>query len=289
MVHIEHNCTVVVVMSTTILADGDHMSGNLAREYVAAMRRRNLAAGTIKQRDYVVRAWLEFAGDRWRSCDRRLVEEFLDQRVVTAATRYTRIVHLHMFYRWAMREELCPADPTDLIERPRLPRRLPRPARRSDVEFALTVLSAETSVVVSLMYHAGLRCCEVVRLDWQDVDFERKQMIIVGKGGYHRVAGINDRLSGDLAGSWTGERCGPVIGIETSAKALSALVARRLRSIGVNATAHQLRHLHATRLLEATRDIRLVQHALGHADISSTQGYAAFNPAFAIAGQQGLE
>lgn len=245
------------------------------------MMRRGLRASSIDKRMSAVRRWIDHAGDAWRSSDRELLEEWLDDRQLAARSRYGEISHLHQFYTWARREQLVDADPTELVERPRLPRRLPRPARMGDVDQAIAGADASMRIALSLMVDAGLRCCEVAGLQWTDVDLAARVLYVTGKGGHDRVVGIPTRLV-DLLLSSDGV-AGAVFGRTVSAGRVSQLVNAHLRRCGVAATAHQLRHLYATRLLEATGgNLAAVQQALGHASVVSTQIYAQVDPRRAI-------
>ena len=249
----------------------------MIREYALAMRRRGLTRGTIDARTSCVRRWFEHL--KGRPATRELLEDWLDGRNLSARTRYGNVSHLHMFYLWAQREGYCTDDPTMLVERPRLPRRLPRPAKHAGVAFAITVATPQTALMLVLMVDAGLRCCEVATLDWADVDLQRRVLMVTGKGGHDRVIGIPDRLGAHLEPAGT---AGPVIGRRLSACRVSQIVNQHLRECGVSSTAHQLRHLYATRMLAATHDLTQVQQALGHMSITSTQIYAQVDGARAI-------
>ena len=74
-----------------------------------------------------------------------------------------------------------------------------------------------------------------------------------------------------------------------TADAISQRVRSHMRRRGVTGSAHWLRHTYATRLLEASRDIVVVQQALGHALLTTTQVYAAVNPTWAVQATQLLD
>lgn len=256
------------------------MSGTpVISDYRDAMRRRHLAASTIYARSCTVRRWIEFADD-WTTADGDDFERWLDSLSLGARARYTTISHVHAFYGWARRRRLVVDDPTELIERPRLPRRLPRPARMADVTTAIETAEPWIAAALSMMVDGGLRCCEVAGVEWHDVDLDAGTMFVTGKGGHDRMIGLPARLVGHLA-ALDGFH-GPVIGRRITPTRVSQIVNAYLRSVGVRATAHQLRHLYATRMLAATGDITAVQQALGHASIASTQIYAAINPVTAL-------
>jgi site-specific recombinase XerD len=258
--------------------------------FLTSARRRGLRPASIYKRGRVVRAWCAYLDERGVSVEaatRFDVEGWLDTSRGAARHRYTLVSHLHMFYVWARRNDYATVDPTELVERPRLERRLPRPARAASVDVAIAEADPVMRAMLCLMADAGLRCCEVAALRWGDVDLAAGTIYVTGKGGRDRVVGIPSRLAIALAALDGID--GPVIGRRRSACRVSQLVGGYLRGAGVNATAHQLRHLYATRLYAATDgDLLSVQHALGHASVTSTQIYAAIDPGRAIALAQRL-
>lgn len=231
--------------------------------------------------------WLDHVGERWRQATRTDVEEWLDGRELGARARYTSISHLHCFYEWANREELTFIDPTRAIERPRLPRRLPRPGRVDVIDRMIDSAPADMRAILCLMVDGGLRCCEVARLDWSDVDLEVGTIHVVGKGGHERIVGIPQRLR--LALFVVDAGSGPVTGRELRPARVSRIVNAYMRSVGLTITAHQLRHTYGTRLYRATGgNLLAVQQALGHASVTSTQIYALVDPDVALAAARAL-
>ena len=257
------------------------MDVQMTAEYSRSMKRRNMRPSAIDKRMSEVRGWLSFAGELWVIADEDLVEDYLDTRELGASSRYGAISHLHMFYVWAIRRRLVVEDPTMRIDRPRLPRRLPRPARRVDADAALVEAEPVMAAMLSMMVDAGMRCCEVAVLDWDDVDLVDLKIRVTGKGGHERMVGVPDRLARSLAALDDVE--GRVIGRTITACRVSQLVNRYLHERGVRSTAHQLRHLYATRMLAGTGgNLLAVQQALGHASVTSTQIYAQVDPDTAL-------
>lgn len=267
---------------------GNGWQDEIIWRYVVAMERRNESEGTIRQRWYLVTRWFRHAGERWADPGRELLEEWLDAMSIAPATRYNYISNLHAFYRWANREELTAFDPTLGIERPRLPRRLPRPVRRADAELLIDTAADPYRVALALMADAGLRCCEVAALTWDDVDLDAGVLYVTGKGAHQRVVGIPRRLERILASLDPDER--PVIGCWWSRQRVSDRVGAYLKAHEMPYTAHQFRHLYGTRMYQRTDgDLLAVQQALGHASVSTTQGYALADPATALAAARLLD
>jgi integrase/recombinase XerC len=255
------------------------------------MIRRGLAAGTRYARTRIVRRWfgyLDVAGVGFASARLADVDGFVDELGGGARYRYCAVSHLHQFYIWARRYGHSSADPTELVERPRLPVRLPRPLNAAQVGAALADADPITTIMICLMADAGLRCCEVAALCWSDIDHTSGTLRVSGKGNRERIVGIPQRLAGALRA--VDGLAGPVTGRTLAAHRVSQLVGAHLRAAGVAATAHQLRHSYATRLYAATGgDLLAVQQALGHASVMSTQGYAAIDPGRAVAVARRLE
>lgn len=256
----------------------------LLRELGNSLQRRGYARSTMTRRMSIARAYLEHLEQRgvtFSAAALRDVDEWLDSRPCNVRNRYQLICHLHMVYRWAQRYGYADSDPTELVERPRLPRSLPRPARAAGVDEAIRAGTKRMAAMISLMADAGLRCCEVSRLDWRDVDLGAGVLVVRhGKGGRDRMVGIPPRLMICLAA--LDETQGPVA-TRGNPQMVSRNVGKFLRRMGVDATAHQLRHLYGTRLYEATAgDLLAVQNAMGHASVATTQIYAAIDARRAI-------
>lgn len=247
--------------------------------YAAHMRRRGLATGTRYARSSELRRWIEHVGERWPTATRHDVEDWVDARPLGARARYSAISHLSAFYRWAMREELADRDPTLLVDRPRLPVRLPRPVPAAELDRILAgVGGTGLEVPVLLMLDAGLRCIEVSRLTWSDVDLEAGTLYVFGKGSRERLVGIPRRLRLSLYVA-SAERNGEfVIGHDWTPARVSQVLGGRFRELGCAVSAHRLRHTYATRLYKATAgDLRAVQMTLGHASVATTAIYAAID------------
>lgn len=245
-------------------------------DFRLAMRRRELARGTIAHRICTVRLWLRYldaANVTFAEATRHDVERWLDGRHMKPRARYAAISHLHMFYGWAQREGHVDADPTAIIERPRLPRMLPRPMPELFVDLALASAPPDVRVMIALEAWAALRCCEVAWLDWRDVDLEAGTMLITGKGRRQRAIPIGARLRAELLALDT--TTGPVIGRRLTPGRVSQLINDHLRANGIPFTAHALRHRKLTKLCELTGDLLAVQEYAGHASVATTQVYVA--------------
>lgn len=264
---------------------GEH--GVLLAEYELAQRRRNYARGTTRKRVATARRWLEHIGDQWSAATWRDIDLFGDTRLIAPTTWRDEVSHLSTFYRWAMRADLCLSDPTALVERPRVPQRQPRPATEMEYIRVLSGSAPTMRAILELMGRSGLRCCEVARLRWADVDLVGRAARVHGKGDRDRTVGLPRRVVQALAaidGDAELVFISPTTGVGYKAHRISSLVSQWCHGQGVPVTAHQLRHRYATVLLDAADgDLKVVQEALGHVSVATTEIYAKLNRRRAVA------
>jgi integrase/recombinase XerC len=260
------------------------LKGGVISEFVRSMRRRGLAAGTIRRRWDVLcsfSAWLE--PRPLLDATRADVEAYVDGRrchsggPIGSRTRYGYISHLHCFYEWAMAEELTEHDPTGVIPRPKLRQLLPRPISEADLAVALGHAPGLMRAWLVLAAYGGLRCAEIAGLDVGDVDLSSGCLRVLGKGEKERVVPTHPLVEVEL-GPWVrGRRSGPVFTRPHGGRFPPAMVSREgslfLAGCGLSATMHQLRHRFATRALEVSGDLRAVQELLGHASPTTTAIY----------------
>ena len=135
--------------------------------------------------------------------------------------------------------------------------------------------------MISLMLNAGLRASEVLNIFVKDVDWTSGKLIIKhGKGKKDRIVWINEQDLNILR-QWREKKPDSNLFFTTlkghmiDDRYLRAMVKRRAENAGIskNVHPHLLRHTFATDLLRSTKNIRLVQKALGHASLSSTMIY----------------
>jgi len=202
------------------------------------------------------------------------------------------------FTAWAA--DRSGADATAVLSArgPKLKRRLPRPlsvegasAMLEDVgEGArLPWVAARDTAVVTLLYGSGLRISEALSLTGADHPLP-EVLRIRGKGGKERLVPVlpaaraavtayvaacpHEMTAGEPL--FRGVRGGA---LNPRLVALAMEKARARLGLPASATPHALRHSFATHLLAAGGDLRSIQELLGHASLSTTQGYTAVDAA----------
>jgi integrase/recombinase XerD len=196
------------------------------------------------------------------------------------------------FFKFALRERFIKADPSALIERPRLGRKLPRTLSFEEVERILLAPSIHTprgvrdGAMIFLMYASGLRVSELCTLKLGDLDIRQGTVSPLGKGNKRRIVPVGElaleRLRLYLEQVRThhpsAEKC-DVLFLSPRGKAFTRqgfwkLLAAYARGVGIaQVSPHKLRHSFATHLLKGGADLRAVQAMLGHADLGTTEIY----------------
>jgi integrase/recombinase XerC len=201
------------------------------------------------------------------------LETFLAARRTThrAETRKTIRASFRVYFAWAHRVGLHPADPAQLLMPIRIPATVPRLAPDDAIQRALTGAPLRETGMILLGRLACLRLTELSTL--QIRHRERDVLRILGKGEKQRLVYLNDalipvldELETEAAGSpwyFPGRFTGHI-----HPQAAHKIIQRRT---GWNP--HSLRHAGATAAYRATGDLRAVQEMLGHASMATTQRY----------------
>lgn len=259
--------------------------GGLIGGYTLHLERRNLSPRSIVMyRGILARA------DDWcgglTTATRRQLEAWLDSLPLAPRARYTYISALHGFYVWALSEDLATADPTLKIARPKLPQTVPRPISSADLEQAIRLANRRMRLWLCLAAYQGLRCQEIAGVTVDDVllGYDPPALIVAaGKGRKERVVPLHPETIMAFA-DFRLPRAGfafcrqdrPGSKEPVKAHRVSELVAEYLHGLGINATAHQLRHWFGTSVYAVSLDLRLTQELMGHAHPSTTAGYVKF-------------
>jgi integrase/recombinase XerD len=199
---------------------------------------------------------------------------------------------LRGFFKFLVKERAMRADPSALIERPRLSKRLPKVLsvdeilRITDKPNATKARGLRDLAMIHLMYACGLRVTELCSLRVADLDRQRGVVAVLGKGGKRRLVPVGEVALGHVDTYLADvrpklERPGvSALFLSPSGKPLTRqgfwkLLKRYARAAGVATptSPHKLRHSFATHLLQGGADLRAVQAMLGHADLGTTEIY----------------
>ena len=145
--------------------------------------------------------------------------------------------------------------------------------------------SFRNRTMIKLFLASGLRLSEMINLRWKDINLMTGQLKVVeGKGSKDRILWISESIVEELR-NWKEKQseklriCEYVFTTSSKNKLndrnVRRMVAEYSQKAGINknVSPHTFRHTFASDLLRATKNIRLVQKALGHEDLSTTMIY----------------
>jgi integrase/recombinase XerD len=280
---------------------------HLMLRHVEDLERRNYTPDTIKNRRVILLRFARWLEERAvtdaTAITRAMVERYqrslfhqrkADGKPLSIRTQTERVKLVQLFFAWATKRHLLPANPAADLDYPRPIKSLPEILTASEIAAILAVPATDTALglrdrsILETFYSTGMRRMEVVNLTMHDIDHERGIVrILQGKGQKDRYIPI-----GDIAMHWLGrylaearpdlrpgldERC---IYLNANGRPISRdNLTIRMRAImkaaGIEkpGSCHLFRHTMATHLLEAGCDVRVIQEMLGHTKLETTAIY----------------
>ncbi|HEY3377652.1 MAG TPA: tyrosine-type recombinase/integrase [Armatimonadota bacterium] len=199
---------------------------------------------------------------------------------------------IRAFFTWALDAGHITENPALGIHLQRAPRTIPTFLTDTEVRRLLKSLTGRHSAIakrdralIETFLATGIRLQEMVALDIDDIDLDAKHLHVRrAKGGHSQVKFLNTHLRGLLRGylQWRrkqSEHCPALFisqrGTRLSPRQVGYRFAHWLCEAGIEKaiTPHGLRHTFATRLYSRTGDLLVVQRALGHRNIATTEIY----------------
>lgn len=204
---------------------------------------------------------------------------------------------LKAFYKYLSAEELIDQDPTDLIEGPRLGRKLPDTLSYHEIEKMLNGIDLSSAeggrnrAMLEMLYSSGLRVSELVDLKMNNVYFDIAFLRVIGKGNKERLVPIGrdamrylsiycKDLRGEAPHKPVQQGFDSYVFLNRNGRKLTrvmifTIIKNLARHVGLNKTVspHTFRHSFATHLIEGGADLRVVQEMLGHESITTTEIY----------------
>ncbi len=215
-----------------------------------------------------------------------LMDEGLSPRSVNR-----KISTLKSFFKYLLRNGEIDINPTQKIQGPKTPKRLPVFIDENQIskifttyKFAEGFDGIRDRLLIDILYQTGLRRAEILSLKESDVDIYNTQLKVLGKRNKERVIpfdiSLKRNLEAYLAVKKENNLTGPYLLVTLkntplSPQKISKIVKDVLGAVTTNKkkSPHILRHTFATHLLDNGADINAVKELLGHANLSATQIY----------------
>ncbi len=218
----------------------------------------------------------------------------INEMELSAGTQARVLSGIKSFFRFLLLEDILKMDPTDLLEAPKLKRKLPDFLSLAEIDQLFAAIDHSTPegqrnrAMLETLYSCGLRVSELINLQLSKLYLDAGFVRVIGKGNKERLVPIGGeavkqiKLYKDHIRSLMKIKTGQedVLFLNRRGSALSRvmvfLILKDLTAkagIKKNIHPHVLRHSFATHLVEAGADLRAVQEMLGHKSITTTEIY----------------
>jgi len=226
------------------------------------------------------------------------VESFLKwvSEIGLNARSQSRIISgIKAFYNYLLLEEIITVSPVELIETPKIGRKLPEVLTIEEIDKIIAVIDLSTpeglrnKAILETLYSCGLRVSELIGLQISHLLLDEGFVRVVGKGDKERITPIGgaavkhitiyiehvrnhlpkiDKASEDIL--FLNRR-----GKQLTRVMIFTIIKKLTQQAGINKTVspHTFRHSFATHLVDGGADLRAVQEMLGHESITTTEIY----------------
>lgn len=204
------------------------------------------------------------------------------------------------FYRFLLLDEYITADPTELLESPKIGLKLPEVLTVNEINDILDTIDLSlpegqrNRAMLEVLYSCGLRVSELISLRYSDVYFDEGFIRVEGKGSKQRLVPISETAIREIK-NYLLDRNRMVVkkgfedilflsrrGTALSRIMVFHIIKQQTEMAGVhkNVSPHTFRHSFATHLLEGGANLRAIQEMLGHEKITTTEIYTHIDRQF---------
>ena len=204
------------------------------------------------------------------------------------------------FYRFLLLDEYITADPTELLESPKIGLKLPEVLTINEINDILDTIDLSlpegqrNRAMLEVFYSCGLRVSELISLRYSDVYFDEGFIRVEGKGSKQRLVPISETAIREIKNYLLDRNLmvvkkgfEDILFLSRRGTALSRImvfhiIKQQTEMAGVhkNVSPHTFRHSFATHLLEGGANLRAIQEMLGHEKITTTEIYTHIDRQF---------
>ena len=230
-----------------------------------------------------------------------IIESFIKYLFKSESSTYSqaRIVSgLKSFFNYLLLEEKIDINPMELIDAPKLVRKLPETLSIQEIEIIIDAIDLDSKegmrnkAILETLYSCGLRVSELVNLKVQNLFLDIGFIKVLGKGMKERLVPIGTkaaecisiymkeyRVNINISEGFEGYLFINRRGKNLTRNMIFIIIKDLVNKAGLkkNISPHTFRHSFATHLIEGGADLRAVQEMLGHESITTTEIYTHLN------------
>lgn len=213
------------------------------------------------------------------------------EKNLSSRTSAKIITILRVFFKFVCAEKMRSDDPTELIPKTKIHKKLPQTIDFDSVDKILEMIDTSSDIglrdraMFELIYSCGLRVSECSNLKLSNYYNKEHRIVVLGKGDKQRMEPVGetavyylDSYLSTSRNNLLNKRSSKYVFVSTeSDKITRQEIWNRLKfyseKAGIYSKVHTLRHSFATHMLRNGADLRSVQELLGHSDIRTTEIY----------------
>jgi integrase/recombinase XerD len=219
-----------------------------------------------------------------------------------SARSQARIISgIKQFYAFLLLENVISDDPSELLEQPKIGRKLPEILTIEEIDALLAVIDLSKNeghrnrAIIETLYSCGLRVSELINLRFSDLYFDEGFIRVIGKGNKERLVPVSPQVQKEIELYNNHIRRHQEItkghenivflnrrGSQLTRVMIFTIIKELAKSIGLKKTIspHTFRHSFATHLIEGGANLRAIQDMLGHESITTTEIYTHLDQRF---------
>lgn len=236
-----------------------------------------------------------------QTTDIRLFLQWLSELEVQTTSQARILSGIKAFYIFLMLEGEIEQNPAELIEAPRLSRKLPDFLHVNEIEEIIAAIDlskpegTRNKAIIETLYSCGLRVSELIDLKLSNLFFEIDFIKVVGKGSKERLVPIGEGAK-KCIDIYVNEirnhqhvkaNCEDYVFLNRRGQPMTRvmvfiIIKELLKKTNIKKTVspHTFRHSFATHLIEGGADLRAVQEMLGHESITTTEIYTHLDKSY---------
>ena len=231
---------------------------------------------------------------------KQLIAELFDLGL--SARSQARIISgIKQFYAFLLLENVISDDPSELLEQPKIGRKLPEILTIEEIDALLAVIDLSKNeghrnrAIIETLYSCGLRVSELINLRFSDLYFDEGFIRVIGKGNKERLVPVSPQVQKEIELYNNHIRRHQEItkghenivflnrrGSQLTRVMIFTIIKELAKSIGLKKiiSPHTFRHSFATHLIEGGANLRAIQDMLGHESITTTEIYTHLDQRF---------
>lgn len=223
---------------------------------------------------------------------------FINKMELGAHTQSRVISGVKAFFKYLLIEQIIESDPSELLESPKLGRKLPDVLNPDEVVALIDAVDLSqpagerNKAILETLYGCGLRVSELVQLKISDLHLNEDIISVTGKGNKQRLVPVGSSAKKQVLIYLNQVRIHQTIekkyenilflnrrGRQMSRQMVFLIIKDLVEKTGIkkNISPHTFRHSFATHLVQNGADLRAVQELLGHVSITTTEIYTHLN------------